>query len=103
MPAFESVVASIVHCDKELEGVCYGSSADADSKLEARGKLSIRERDSSADGRTADETENGMYNDALFNAFARTYEARSEVDMSMADYLESCRGDPMRYANAAER
>ena len=44
-----------------------------------------------------------MYNDALFNAFARTYEARSEVDMSMADYLESCRGDPMRYANAAER
>src|SRR3954469_16002514 len=44
-----------------------------------------------------------MYNDSLFNAFARTYEARSETDMSMAEYLESCRGDPMRYANAAER
>ena len=44
-----------------------------------------------------------MYNDSLFNAFARTFEARSESDMSMAEYLESCRGDPMRYANAAER
>src|SRR5512136_2245833 len=44
-----------------------------------------------------------MYNDSLFNAFARSYEARSEVDMSMSDYLEACRGDPMCYANAAER
>src|SRR3954465_1724441 len=44
-----------------------------------------------------------MYNDSLFNAFARTFEARSETDMSMADYLESCRDDPMKYANAAER
>src|ERR1700726_233896 len=44
-----------------------------------------------------------MGNDSLFNAFARSFEARSETDMSMAEYLESCRGDPMRYANAAER
>src|ERR1700723_1438078 len=44
-----------------------------------------------------------MYNDSLFNAFARSFEARSETDVSMAEYLESCRGDPMRYANAAER
>ena len=44
-----------------------------------------------------------MHNDSLFNVFARSYEARSETDMSMAEYLESCRGDPMRYANAAER
>src|ERR1700753_1870174 len=44
-----------------------------------------------------------MYNDSLFNAFARSFEARSESDMSMAEYLESCRGDPMRYANSAER
>src|SRR5258708_16093860 len=44
-----------------------------------------------------------MYNDSLFNAFARSYEARNESDMSMAEYLESCRGDPMRYANAPER
>jgi serine protein kinase len=44
-----------------------------------------------------------MYNDSLFNAFARSFEVRSETDMSMAEYLESCRGDAMRYANAAER
>src|SRR6195952_152757 len=44
-----------------------------------------------------------MYNDSLFNAFARSFEARSQSDMSMSDYLESCRCDPLRYANAAER
>src|SRR5205823_2016805 len=44
-----------------------------------------------------------MYNDSLFNAFARSFEARSQSDISMAEYLESCRSDPMRYANAAER
>ncbi len=44
-----------------------------------------------------------MYNDSLFNAFARSFEARNESDMSMAEYLESCRNDPMRYANAEER
>ncbi|MDE2602845.1 MAG: PrkA family serine protein kinase, partial [Bradyrhizobium sp.] len=44
-----------------------------------------------------------MYNDSLFNAFARSFEARSQADMSMAEYLESCRSDPLRYANAPER
>jgi serine protein kinase len=44
-----------------------------------------------------------MYNDSLFNAFARSFEARRESDMSMAEYLEACRDDPMRYASAAER
>ena len=44
-----------------------------------------------------------MYNDSLFNAFARSFEARSQSDLSMAEYLESCRSDPMKYANAAER
>ena len=44
-----------------------------------------------------------MYNDSLFNAFARSFEARRETDMPIAEYLEACRGDPMRYANAAER
>src|SRR5690349_24017718 len=44
-----------------------------------------------------------MYNDSLFNAFAWSFEARSQTDMSMAEYLESCRSDPLRYANAAER
>src|SRR5438309_4998612 len=44
-----------------------------------------------------------MYNDSLFNAFARSFEARSKTDISMQEYLESCRGDPMRYANASQR
>src|SRR5215468_5901543 len=44
-----------------------------------------------------------MYNDTLFNTFARSFEARRETDMPIAEYLEACRGDPMRYANATER
>src|ERR1700753_505407 len=44
-----------------------------------------------------------MYNDSLFNAFARSFEARSQTDMSMAEYLESCRSDPLKNANAAQR
>jgi serine protein kinase len=44
-----------------------------------------------------------MYNDSLFNAFARSFETRRQTDMPIAEYLESCRGDPMRYANASER
>jgi serine protein kinase len=44
-----------------------------------------------------------MYSDSLFSAVARSFEARSQTDLSMAEYLESCRTDPMRYANAAER
>src|ERR1700678_3115242 len=44
-----------------------------------------------------------MYNDSLFNAFARSFEARCETDMPIAAYLETCRNDPMQYASAAER
>jgi serine protein kinase len=44
-----------------------------------------------------------MSNDYLFDAFARSFEARREAEMSLAEYLESCRGDPMRYASATER
>jgi serine protein kinase len=44
-----------------------------------------------------------MSNDFLFDAFARSFEARREAEMSLAEYLESCRGDPMRYATATER
>jgi len=39
----------------------------------------------------------------IFATFARSYDARREAEMSLAEYLDSCRGDPMRYANAAER
>ncbi|MFJ6333036.1 PrkA family serine protein kinase [Rhizobium sp. NPDC092011] len=42
-------------------------------------------------------------NDVLFNTFARTFEARREVEMSFSEYLEGCREDPLMYANAAER
>src|SRR6202158_4976209 len=44
-----------------------------------------------------------MYHDHVFSTFARSFEARREAEMSLAKYLESCRGDPMRYASAAER
>src|ERR1700678_66077 len=44
-----------------------------------------------------------MFNDHVFNAFMRSFEARRETEMSLSEYLESCRGDPMFYANATER
>src|SRR5437879_829535 len=44
-----------------------------------------------------------MYNDSQSNAFARSFEARSQSDMSMAEYLESCRSHTIKHANAAER
>src|SRR6201988_4105087 len=59
---------------------------------------------SGATSSSADHMRRGiMYNDSLFNAFARSFESRSQSDMSMAEYLESCRSDPLKYANAAER
>src|SRR5882724_8325125 len=44
-----------------------------------------------------------MFNDQVFNAFVRSFEARRETEMSLSEYLAACRGDPMRYANATER
>jgi serine protein kinase len=44
-----------------------------------------------------------MFSDHVFSAFTRSFEARRETDMSLSEYLESCRGDPMRYATATER
>jgi serine protein kinase len=44
-----------------------------------------------------------MFNDPVFNAFMRSFEARRETEMSLSDYLDACRGDPMFYANATER
>ncbi len=45
-----------------------------------------------------------MYpSDDLFSSFARGYEARRETEMSLSDYLEGCRDDPMMYASAPER
>ena len=39
----------------------------------------------------------------LFASFAKTYEARREIEMSLADYLAGCRDDPMMFASAPER
>ncbi len=35
--------------------------------------------------------------------FARLYQDRRDAEMSLSDYLEACRTDPMLYASAAER
>src|SRR3954467_9587215 len=44
-----------------------------------------------------------MYNNDLFTSFARSYDARRGTEMSLLDYLEGCRDDPMMYAGAPER
>jgi serine protein kinase len=44
-----------------------------------------------------------MFNDHVFNAFIRSFEARRDAEMSLSEYLEGCRSDPMHYAGAPER
>lgn len=45
-----------------------------------------------------------MYpNDDLFTSFAQIYDQRRETEMSLMDYLEGCKSDPMMYASAPER
>jgi serine protein kinase len=41
--------------------------------------------------------------DDLFSSFARSYDSRRETEMSLAEYLDACRRDPICYATAAER
>ena len=41
--------------------------------------------------------------DDLLKRFARSYDQRRASEMTLSDYLEGCRGDPMMYAGAAER
>ncbi len=41
--------------------------------------------------------------DDLFSLYARSYDAYRSTEMSLAEYLEACRDDPLMYANAAER
>ena len=40
---------------------------------------------------------------SIFNAYQARFEAAREEEMSLQDYLELCRTDPMAYATAAER
>lgn len=39
----------------------------------------------------------------LFQSFARGYEARRDTEMTLSEYLEACRDNPLMYASAAER
>ena len=41
--------------------------------------------------------------DDLFTSFTRSYDARRAADMTLSDYLQGCRSDPMMYASAPER
>ena len=41
--------------------------------------------------------------DDLFANYLSKYETRRETEMSLAEFLEGCRGDPMMYASAPER
>ncbi|WP_434617063.1 PrkA family serine protein kinase [Azospirillum sp. B2RO_4] len=41
--------------------------------------------------------------DELFTRYTQNYETRRETEMSLMDYLQMCRDDPMSYASAAER
>ncbi|RUM24323.1 PrkA family serine protein kinase [Rhizobium vallis] len=44
-----------------------------------------------------------MLSESVFDAFTRSYEARRETDMSVAEYLDLCKKEPIAYANATER
>ncbi|ARM89152.1 serine-protein kinase PrkA family protein [Rhizobium sp. CIAT894] len=44
-----------------------------------------------------------MLSESVFDAFTRSYEARRETDMSVQEYLDLCKKDPIAYANATER
>jgi serine protein kinase len=41
--------------------------------------------------------------DDLFAAYARTFQAHREAEMTLPEYLEACRQDPMVYSTATER
>ncbi len=44
-----------------------------------------------------------LQTDQLFRRFTQAYEARRETDLSLVEYLEGCRTEPLMYASAAER
>jgi serine protein kinase len=41
--------------------------------------------------------------DEIFNIYAQSYDRHKQSELSLKEYLESCRSDPMLYAGAAER
>ncbi len=46
---------------------------------------------------------NTTLSDDLFGDYSRAHENRQATEMSLREYLEGCRGEPVRYASAAER
>ena len=40
---------------------------------------------------------------SLFEIYTSDFKSRQEVELSLSDYLELCRDDPMAYASLAER
>jgi serine protein kinase len=41
--------------------------------------------------------------DDIFSAYAKTFEAHREAEMSLAEYLDACKKDPLVYSTATER
>jgi serine protein kinase len=41
--------------------------------------------------------------DDIFSAYTRTFEAHREAEMSLAEYLDACKQDPLVYSTATER
>ncbi len=41
--------------------------------------------------------------DEIFKLYVESYDSKKEIELSLKQYLESCRDDPMIYATAAER
>src|ERR1700735_3059564 len=41
--------------------------------------------------------------DDLFAAYARSFEAHREAEMTLPEYLNACRHDPLMYATTTER
>jgi len=41
--------------------------------------------------------------DDIFSVFSRTFEETREAEMSLAEYLDACRDNPLMYATAQER
>jgi serine protein kinase len=46
---------------------------------------------------------NSMLADDIFGEYSRSHEGRQATEMSLREFLEGCRTDPIRYASAAER
>ena len=44
-----------------------------------------------------------MTKDEVFDLFSRSYDRHKETELTLKQYLEGCRTDPMFYASAAER